>query len=398
MLFIRTGLQGHGKTLNTIKEVDLSAKAQDRPVYFHNVTDLKPDKLQAQWYHFDDPHLWYELPENSIIVVDEAQGWFGVRDPRKDVPRYASEFEIMRKKGHEVHLITQDPRFIDVHVRRLCNKHIHYWRIFGSAKLSRYEMERCVNEVEKLASNKEATRTFPTLDKRYFGVYTSAKAGHHFSFKPSKKAMMFGAAALVAVVLCWRAYERIWSPKPADATTVEAPSKTLQQSVSDAAKSLMPSVVPDPAKPVTKADFIAQNKPRIAGVPSTAPVYDDLTKPKSVPKLYCATSSDPRLVERQGSGMSVGYIDGRVSVCQCYTQQGTRVSSEFDFCAAVARTGYFDSSIPDRSTAQVGGEAYRPQQPAQIAGAAQLQAASSQGGLSQPRVAVVPYEKAKFLW
>ena len=183
MLYIRTGLQGHGKTLNTIKEVDTSAKQQDRPVYYHNVTDLKPDKLQAHWYHFDDPHLWYELPENSIIVVDEAQGWFGVRDPRKEVPRYASEFEIMRKKGHEVHLITQDPRFIDVHVRRLCNKHIHYWRIFGSAKLSRYEMERCVNEVEKLASNKEATRTFPTLDKRYFGVYTSAKAGHHFKFK-----------------------------------------------------------------------------------------------------------------------------------------------------------------------------------------------------------------------
>ena len=91
MLIIRTGLQGHGKTLNTIKEVDLSAKAQDRPVYYHNVTDLKPELLKASWFPFDDPLLWYELPDNAIIVVDEAQGsiehpMFGVRDPRKEVP------------------------------------------------------------------------------------------------------------------------------------------------------------------------------------------------------------------------------------------------------------------------------------------------------------------------
>ncbi|WP_282338473.1 zonular occludens toxin domain-containing protein [Pseudomonas sp. PS02288] len=398
MLYIRTGLMGHGKTLNTIKEVDTSAYAQDRPVYFHNVTDLQPDKLQAKWYQFDDPHLWFDLPDNAIIVVDEAQGWFGVRDPRKEVPRYASEFEIMRKKGHEVHLITQDPRFIDVHVRRLCNKHIHYWRIFGSSKLSRYEMERCVNDVEKLASNKEATRTFPTLDRRYFGVYTSAKAGHHFKFKPSKKAMMFGAAALVAVVLCWRAYDRIWAPKPVEATA-DAPAKSLQQSVTDAAKSFMPSVVPDATKPTTRADYIAQSKPRIAGVPSTAPIYDDLTKPKAAPKLYCVTSSDSRLVERQGSAMSVGYIEGRVSVCQCYTQQGTRVASEFEFCAAVASGGYFDASVPDRNTAQVGGGGFRQQQePASVGGSAQFQAVSSQPVVSQARVSVVPYEKAKFLW
>jgi len=82
MLVIRTGKPGHGKTLNTIREVDRKALAEGRVVYFHNINGLKPDQLQAQWFEFEDPEKWFELPNDSIIVVDEAQGWFGARDPR----------------------------------------------------------------------------------------------------------------------------------------------------------------------------------------------------------------------------------------------------------------------------------------------------------------------------
>lgn len=35
MLVIRTGKPGHGKTLNTIREVDQKAHAEGRVVYFH---------------------------------------------------------------------------------------------------------------------------------------------------------------------------------------------------------------------------------------------------------------------------------------------------------------------------------------------------------------------------
>ena len=72
MLVFRTGLMGHGKTLNAIKEIDGKAKAEGRPVYYHNVNGLKPERLKAQWYAFEDPHKWYELPDNSIVLIDEA--------------------------------------------------------------------------------------------------------------------------------------------------------------------------------------------------------------------------------------------------------------------------------------------------------------------------------------
>ena len=65
-LVIRTGLQGNGKTLNTIKEVDLKAHAEGRTVYYCNITGFEPGHpvIKANWVPFDDPTKWYELPEN----------------------------------------------------------------------------------------------------------------------------------------------------------------------------------------------------------------------------------------------------------------------------------------------------------------------------------------------
>jgi zona occludens toxin len=176
MLFLRTGLQGHGKTLNTIKEVDKKAFSESRSVYFHNIAELKTDQLRAAWFSFDDPTLWFDLPHNSIIVIDEAQTWFGVRDMRIKVPEHISRFETMRHSGHEVHLITQDPRFIDVHARRLCNGgHIHYWRVFKSSRLIRYESQTVIEKVELKTAFKDADKISIKLDSRFFSVYKSSK-------------------------------------------------------------------------------------------------------------------------------------------------------------------------------------------------------------------------------
>lgn len=400
MLYIRTGLQGHGKTLNTIKEVDLSAKAQDRPVYYHNVTDLDPSKLQAAWFAFDDPLLWYELPENSIIVVDEAQGdkerpMFGIRDPRKEVPLHISRFETMRKRGYEMHLITQDPRFIDVHARRLCNKHIHYWRIFGSTKVSRYEMERVCNEVEKVNKLPDASRTIISLDKRYFGVYSSAQAAHHFKFKPSKKAVVFACLALFSGYLVFRAYDMVRGDKAPSAATVEqaGPGSDTGNVVSDIATSLIPGIAPGSASAqLTAAEYAAQHVPRIANIPSSAPVFDELTKPQSFPRLYCMSSTDPSTYAREFNRMESAVVNGKPTVCQCYTQQGTRVQTDFAFCSNTVENGYFDAAIPDRT------QQFALQQQQAAPPSNQPYQPPSEPAEPKPGVTVVSYEKGKFLW
>lgn len=395
MLVLRTGLQGHGKTLNAIKEIDQTAKQQDRPVYFHNVTGLDPSKLSARWYEFDDPLTWFELPEDAIIVVDEAQGdelkpMFGVRDPRKPVPLHVSRIELIRKRGHELHLITQDPRLIDVHARRLCNKHIHMWRIFGTSKLSRYELPRVYNEVEKFNQVKEADRTTITLDKKYFGVYSSAQAKHHFRFKPSRKAVMFAGAVVVALFLIGRAGSMFFSDHGDES---QAPREnSVGSSVSDIAGSFLGNKSAPADSHMSKVEYVNARVPRVANVPSSAPVYDDLTKPVSYPKLYCASSTDPATYAREFSRMAHALVNGRQTVCQCYTQQATRVETDFDFCMGVVERGYFDPTIPDRSSQQ----AYQQQ-------AVEPVAADSVAFRDQPdkpltAVAVIPYEKGRFLW
>lgn len=400
MLYIRTGLMGHGKTLNTIKEVDLAAKKDGRAVYYHNVTDLDASKLQAEWFPFDDPLKWYELPDNALIVVDEAQGWFGVRDPRKEVPEHISRFEIMRKQGHEVHLITQDPRFIDVHARRLCNKHIHYWRIFGSGKVSRYEMERVYNDVEKVNTCKDASRTIISLDKRYFGVYTSAKAEHHFSFKPSRKFVLATLGLGICIYASLRGYSFIYGAKETEtpateaALTQSAPKAESGNLATDLAKSLIPGIAKETSAPMSRGQYLAERIPRVENVPSSAPLYDDLTKPQSFPRLYCMSSTDPNIYARNFTRMAIATVNGKQTVCQCYTQQGTRVETDFSFCMRVVEVGYFDPTRPDRSQQAFG----QLQQPQSIPGFSQPHMQPPADSQATPPINVVSYEKGRFLW
>ncbi|MCY1353314.1 hypothetical protein D9M69_396510 [compost metagenome] len=72
-------------------------------------------------------------------------------------------------------------------------------------------------------------------------------------------------------------------------------------------------------------------------------MYDSLTAPVSHPRVYCLSTADPRLVARRPKAT----VKNGQS-CQCYTQQGSKFATSFDFCLAVSRDGYFDPSIPDR--------------------------------------------------
>ncbi|MAD00790.1 MAG: zonular occludens toxin [Pseudomonadales bacterium] len=405
-LIIRTGLQGHGKTLNTIKEVDTKAFKEGRPVYFHNITDLEPSKLKADWFPFDDPQKWYELPNDSIIVVDEAQGFFPVRDPRKEVPEYASRFEIMRKQGHEVHLITQDPRFIDVHVRRLCGSHIHYNRVFGSSNVARYQCERVVNEVEKLPANKTADRTIIKLDKNYFGVYSSAQAQHHFKFKPSKKAVFFAVATVVTIWLCYRVFDMFYGSEPPPEEPASAsPASSVAAAVSSSPfASLLDGPTQIEDRPMSRADYLASLEPRIPDIPSTAPVYDSLTAPQSHPRLYCMSSSDPKLLSRSDAPWA---LDGTTATaCQCYTQQGTRVATTFEFCLNTVKRGYFDNTRPDAVTTQLQQPGYQSApahslSPSSVSLSGHPSSSPVPGQATVPQssyVTVVEYEKGRFAW
>jgi len=394
MLVIRTGKPGHGKTLNTIREVDQKAHAEGRVVYFHNINGLKPDQLQAQWFEFEDPEKWFELPNDSIIVVDEAQGWFGSRDPRARPPEHITRFETMRHQGHEVHLVTQDPRYLDVHLRRLCNTHIHYWRVFKSAQLLRFESEVVVEKVELKTSFKDADKKSLRLDKRYFGAYTSTNAKHHFQAKVPTKFILAICVLIGAGILVYRAYERYNAEQTALEATSSAPAGSMVDQVRDTVGAFIKPVGDTKTDaPESVASYIGRRVPRVPQVPSSAPIYDELTRPVSFPRLYCMSSTDPATYAREFGRMAHAVVNGTPTVCQCYTQQSTRVETDFAFCMRVVENGFFDPTLPDRSSGE------RTQQiqnsPPPSMQAARPVATQPPGGTN---MTVVPYQKGQFLW
>jgi len=394
MLVIRTGKPGHGKTLNTIREVDQKAHAEGRVVYFHNINGLKPDQLQAQWFEFEDPEKWFELPNDSIIVVDEAQGWFGSRDPRARPPEHITRFETMRHQGHEVHLVTQDPRYLDVHLRRLCNTHIHYWRVFKSAQLLRFESEVVVEKVELKTSFKDSDKKSLRLDKRYFGAYTSSNAKHHFQAKVPTKFILAICVLIGAGILVYRAYERYNAEQTALEATSSAPAGSMVDQVRDTVGAFIKPVGDTKTDaPESLSSYIGRRVPRVPQVPSSAPIYDELTQPVSFPRLYCMSSTDPATYAREFGRMAHAVVNGTPTVCQCYTQQSTRVETDFAFCMRVVENGFFDPTLPDRSTGERTQQVQNSQPPT-------MQAARP--GAAQPasgtNMTVVPYQKGQFLW
>lgn len=352
MIFLHTGLPGHGKTLNTIKEVDAASVEQDRPVYYHNITGLDPAKLKGQWYEFEDPHKWFELPDNSIIFVDECQHFFQPRDTRKERPDYIAHFQTHRHKGFDIHLVTQDMRFIDVEVRRLVGNHVHYWRPFGLNKISRYEYEKAT-DFEKVSDRAFAKRTIVSVDKSFFGAYKSA-VGHHVKVKLPFRVYVIVGVLLVCGFAFYRVYDRLSGSAEVVETEAEPPT-----SIQESAKSLIGGVTsslgftPEAANGgsprLTTAEYLERQLPRVADLPSSAPIYDQLTQPVSYPRLYCMSSTDSRIVDRaRARQQAVRYINDTLTTCQCYTQQGTRYKTEFEFCMQSSTEGYFDPAVPDR--------------------------------------------------
>lgn len=349
MFVLRTGLQGNGKTLNTIKEVDQKAHAEGRTVYYCNITGFKPDHpaIKATWVQFDTPEKWFELPANAMIVIDEAQTWFRVRPQGAKVPDYASRLEIMRKDGHELHCITQSPKLIDSHMRELCNHHVHYHRGNGGQVIKRWVFQKpelTVNSNKLEFQNGESSRIM--VDKTYFGCYESVKEGtqHHFKFRPPKAMYVLGGCLVLVALGVWRIYADRYA-KP------EEPAPTVVPVAPAAVPDSAPFSSVGPKLHASTKEYVDSRIPRIPDVPSSAPIYDEITKPVAYPKPFCVSSRDEYFIHKNEKRMVTGRREGKLYGCRCNSQQGSRLDISFEACMAYVEQGVFDPAIPDRGTA-----------------------------------------------
>jgi len=105
------------------------------------------------------------------------------------------------------------------------------------------------------------------------------------------------------------------------------------------------------------------------------------------------SSTDPATYAREFGRMAHAVVNGTPTVCQCYTQQSTRVETDFAFCMRVVENGFFDPTLPDRSGGERTQQVQNSQPPAMQA--ARPGAAQPAGGTN---LTVVPYQKGQFVW
>ena len=297
---IISGLPGNGKTLYAVHLMRL-AKSEGRLVLAKNVSGLD-SSLATDWPH--PMEEWKSIPPGAILFVDESQDFLATQG-KGGSPEWVKDFSKVRHGGIELVFITQDPRFLDPWVRRLCNRHIHVMRKMGMQMAVLHEWDRVQDNPVDYHSLQSSTKTVWKYPKELFALYKSANI-HTVKRRIPRKVFFLVAAVVVTICLIVYAAKLIFHPAPTEAAKAATASAAMAKGS---------------GVKVSAGDYAARFTPAVASMPWSAPAYSDL-KPTDFPVLYCMDS------EEKG--------------CRCFTQQITRYYIDEKICKVIVRDGVYD--------------------------------------------------------
>lgn len=339
MFVLITGAPGSSKTSNVLHKLK---DVTDRPIFHRGIRDLK-----LPWIELSDEEAreWHKhLPDGAIFVCDEVQDIFPQRPLSKPTPEGCSILSKHRHKGWDVYFITQAPTAVDHEARKYVNEHFHYSRSFGAPIVTEYHKGNGVIDLsDKWALKNDCNKKQKRLPKSVWDLYHSAET-HTHQFKLPSRLLIIPVIVAVIIGLSWFFYN--WyshTGELAESQQVE-PSSPLPGGGSGEG-------VPRSSKvSMGTADWGTLMKPEISGLPFTAPIYrEEATKPKSIPIVSGCMS------------FKADYSD-----CQCYTQQGTRITDmSQQMCVRALRDGVFnhlaenDRDIEQEERAAVNGSPHR---------------------------------------
>jgi len=321
MITLLTGLPGHGKSYYITEQLLKAMKegGTDRRYFQFGVRGLDLPGVETF-----EPEKWFELPEKSFFVIDEAQQVFPTAAPGTPKPKKITEFETHRHKGFDCIIATQQASQIHHHLRGLAGEHIHVHRPLGMGFANVWRFERACDPNDyhnKQAATKSLMRFSPDIWNHYHS------ATHHTVKRKLPIRLLLIPVLLVALV-----FTVVWGVK-----FFTGQKKTVDQNgnivASGSTSSIFPSGMhtPGAAKAIASPlDYIRQYQPRVASVLASAPRYDDLNKPVEAPKISACIAT--------------------VTRCVCYTQQATVYRVPESVCRSFADIGSFDdtrSSLPN---------------------------------------------------
>lgn len=310
MLYLITGSNGAGKTLNALKWVRERSVKEGRPVCHNGRFEIVEGGELSSWKKIDFKD-WQDEPDGTIFFIDECHNDLQLRAASSTPPEYVRMLAEHRRRGFDFYLISQHPQNIDSFVRRLIGApgwHRHLKRTFGADLVSCLEWPSVNPNCEKDGSAKSATVTMVPYPKEVYGWYKSASL-HTGKKRIPKQVWVFLACLLIAPALAYYGFKKVTR---SDAKNVE------QEIVQPVERSGSGSGI---SRSLDAAEYVATFVPRVPDYPHTAPRYDEVTKPVTAP--YPAACL--RMRER----------------CECYSQQGTKLLVSADACSRIVRDGYF---------------------------------------------------------
>jgi zona occludens toxin len=329
MLYLSTGTPGSGKTLLTLKYVKENKQfnflpdGSPRSVYYYNIKILDKSFFPG-WIELTDDQAtrWYELPSGSVLIFDEAYNIFPAKRGGAEVPKTTKELAVHRHKGFDIFLITQKSTGqVDNFVRGLVNRHFHYNRVFGSSLINRFAWDHCELNTDSQSKRKVSNITTTPLDKRYFGKFHSADQHTHTMDVPWRNIFLLFVALFTVFACFYYAYSILMSDN-SDENNKSINATSEQVVVSS------PSSFPSPSpSPSHFDDFSSSYIPSVKGIPWSAPIYKEITKPVTWPRPAACVQ-----VVRSGS-------------CSCYSQQGTILHVDKSICIKIVHEGFFDHTL-----------------------------------------------------
>lgn len=301
MIYLITGQPGHGKTLRAL-ELACNFVAAGREVYAHGVRGLNYNA--AGFKELEDPKNWQDLPDGSVILLDECYTVFPTRSGASKVPPHVEAMATHRHRGFDFIIIAQQAqKQIDGFLLGLIERHEHVRRKFGFKKAVILWWDKFSPNV-----NNSDTRKFWAYPEKIMkrNLYESTVVDTT-QFKIPWFYYALPVAIGMVVFFAWRVqafFHQEPEPVKGQGTSLPLSSSTL------------------PAQQDKRPDDIAAYlAPRLEGQPWTARAYDHLPIATS-PEIYCIAVEDLR--------------------CSCLTEQGTKYVVSPKICRTIARDGVYN--------------------------------------------------------
>ena len=317
-LYLVTGQPGHGKTAFALDKA-FKLQKEGRTIYAHGIKDMDYEK--AGFKYIEDPTKWEELPDGSVLLLDECYGTFPNRNPGAKVPPHVDAMARHRHRGFDFILIAQQGLQLDPFLRGLYEEHVHVRQtsIFKSkCKLKRW------NEYQGNVKGHCADIQDWIRPAYVFDFYTSTTMNTTTRRLPMWARYLIGA---VIFLLCVA-----WFVKHRINARMDSYAKPTTEVTADATDAFgrRPSVsgASDKVTYASATDYAKAHLPRFGTMPWTAPIYDQRGIATD-PQIICASSLG-------GQGADGTYMEPS---CTCLTEQGTLYELSQAECRTVARRG-----------------------------------------------------------